>query len=97
MRGGRPAERRFTVGRQRQIRGSVTSRGARVLEVRIHLPPPDSLVSRRNSPSTLKSGGFPRVLGGGAADVVGRDEQNAASTRQCAVISLAAIPVPQRQ
>src|SRR5215469_5626358 len=42
MRGGRPAERRFTVGRQRQIRGSVPSRGARVLEVRIHLPPAES-------------------------------------------------------
>ena len=29
-------------GRQRQIRGSVPSHGARVLEVRIHLPPADS-------------------------------------------------------
>src|SRR5262244_2511881 len=31
-------------GRQRQIRGSVPSRGARVLEVRIHLPPAESQV-----------------------------------------------------
>src|SRR6516165_3160995 len=31
-------------GRQRQIRGSVPSHGARVLEVRIHLPPAVSLV-----------------------------------------------------
>src|SRR5215469_3963618 len=30
-------------GRQRQIRGSAPSRGARVLEVRIHLPPAKSL------------------------------------------------------
>src|SRR6516225_7137118 len=29
-------------GRQQQIRGSVPSLGARVLEVRIHLPPPKS-------------------------------------------------------
>src|ERR1700757_552155 len=29
-------------GRQRQIRGSVPSHGARVLEVRIHLPPAES-------------------------------------------------------
>src|SRR5499427_4782011 len=31
-------------GRQRQIRGSVPSYGARVLEVRIHLPPAESQV-----------------------------------------------------
>src|SRR5262244_918974 len=31
-------------GRQRQIRGSVPSRGARVLQVRIHLPPAESQV-----------------------------------------------------
>jgi hypothetical protein len=31
-------------GRQRQIRGSVPSHGARVLEVRIHLPPGESLL-----------------------------------------------------
>jgi len=34
-------------GRQRQIRGSVPSHGARVLEVRIHLPPAASLPNFR--------------------------------------------------
>jgi len=35
------------VGRQRQIRGSVPSLGARVLEVRIHLPPAESRLRTR--------------------------------------------------
>ena len=34
-------------GRQRQIRGSVPSHGARVLEVRIHLPPAESHTNHR--------------------------------------------------
>jgi hypothetical protein len=68
------------------------------LEVRIQSPPADSLVSRRNPPSTSKSGGFPRVLRLGAADAVGRDTQNSATPRQWAIISLTGhIPVPQRQ
>jgi hypothetical protein len=49
-------ERRFTVGRQRQIRGSVPSRGARVLEVRIHLPPAES---RTNFGTRLTAPGQP--------------------------------------
>ena len=44
MGGGRPGGAPLHGGRQRQIRGSVPSHGARVLEVRIHLPPARSLL-----------------------------------------------------
>ena len=46
-------------GRQRQIRGSVPSHGARVLEVRIHLPPAESL----QTPIPLGRGAEPSGLG----------------------------------
>src|SRR6516165_1821307 len=50
-------------GRQQQIRGSVPSLGARVLEVRIHLPPADSPSLSGFRLRSWKSPGFPPVLG----------------------------------
>src|SRR5215472_5798209 len=41
-------------GRQRQIRGSVPSRGARVLEVRIHLPPAESRTNSEASEEAVE-------------------------------------------
>ena len=41
---------RSSLGRQRQIRGSLPSHGARVLEVRVHLPPAERQDSNPRSP-----------------------------------------------
>src|SRR6516162_9120619 len=70
---GCPAERRFTVGDS----GKSVARclhGARVLEVRIHLPPADSLVSRRNSAVTVEKPRF-------SASVAGRSSQRGRQRR----------------
>ncbi len=61
-------------GRQRQIRGSVPSHGARVLEVQIHLPPAKSqslsrIRFRRSRNPALRAG-----VRGWLGDRVGRDE-----------------------
>ena len=85
-------------GRQRQIRGSVPSHGARVLEVRIHLPPADSPSLAGFLLPVSESRQLPRgarVRPGGTA---GRDAQGSSTSRQLPVMSLSgSIPVPQRR
>jgi len=69
MGGGRPAERRFTVGGSGKSVARVPSRGARVLEVRIHLPPADSPSLTGSGTPRSRTPAFPagvRAMGGRA-------------------------------
>jgi hypothetical protein len=80
MGGGRPGAP-LHGGRQRQIRGAVPSHGARVLEVRMHLPPAASQertshrVTRRNvtlGNPTLTAELKERLAAGITAETAGR-------------------------
>jgi len=73
-------------GRQRQIRGSVPSHGARVLEVRIHLPPADSPSLSRSHFRASRTRAFPAGVRGSLDDGVSRDAAGfplRANRRQC--------------
>ena len=83
-------------GRQRQIRGSVPSHGARVLEVRIHLPPADSPSLAGFLLPVSKSRQLPRGARVRPGSTASRDAQGSSTSRQLPVISLSGTnPVPQ--
>ena len=69
---------------------------ARVLEVRIHLPPAESLCLAGFRPPTPRSRAFSAGVQGGAGGAVGRDRRYSMTWRRLAGISLPGhIPVPQ--
>src|SRR6516164_7965041 len=83
-------------GRQQQIRGSVPSLGARVLEVRIHLPPADSPSLAGFLLAVSKSRQLPRGARGPARGHGRQRRAGPSTSRQLPVVSLSgAIPVPQ--
>ena len=92
MRGGRPAERRFTVGEA----AANPSLGAiaRCSRTGSSNPSPEP-VSRENSPSSVEKPRFPAGVRAGASGAVDRDAQGPATSRGGAEVSLSGeIPVP---